>query len=82
MTTAADVTTHEGFARLWTPKDVAEYLQASRSWVYQKSESGELPSLRVCGLLRFEPEAIRAWVKGRHPRAAVVPLLPRSRTNG
>ncbi|MFC1611788.1 hypothetical protein ACFL6C_12570 [Myxococcota bacterium] len=32
--------------------------------MYQKAESGELPSMRVCGLLRFEPMSIRAWARG------------------
>lgn len=49
---------------LWTAKDVATYLRASRSWVYQRAEAGALPSLQIGGLLRFEPEAIRAFARG------------------
>ncbi len=49
---------------LWTVKDVSCYLKASKSWVYMKAEAGNLPSLRIGGLLRFEPEAIRAFVRG------------------
>jgi excisionase family DNA binding protein len=49
---------------LWKPEDVAAYLQKSRSWVYAESERGRLPTLRVGGSLRFEPEAIRAWARG------------------
>jgi excisionase family DNA binding protein len=66
--------THEAFESLWTPKDVAEYLRASRSWVYQRAEAGDLPCLRLGGLLRFDPEAIRAWVKGREHGATVTPI--------
>lgn len=48
---------------LWTAKDVAKFLRASRSWVYQRAESGELPSLRIGGMLRFEPESIVAFAR-------------------
>lgn len=46
---------------LWTVADVASYLRASRSWVYHQSECGQLPSLRIGGLLRFHPEAVRSF---------------------
>jgi hypothetical protein len=51
---------------LWNPADVAAFLQVSRSWVYQKAEAGLLPVIRLPGssLLRFEPEAIRAFARG------------------
>lgn len=47
--------------RLWKVKDVAAYLQVSQSWVYQHAASGVLPSLKIGGLLRFDPTAIRNW---------------------
>ncbi len=60
---------------LWDAKDVAAYLKASRSWVYQKAEAGLLPCLRVCGLLRFNSEVIKAWALGEADAAPqVVPL--------
>ena len=46
---------------LWDAMDVARYLKVSRSWVYQKAEAGLLPFLRIGGLLRFEPDDVRAW---------------------
>ena len=57
---------------LWDARDVAGYFKASRSWVYQQAEAGLLPSLRIGGLLRFNPEAVRAWAQGKP--APVVPL--------
>jgi excisionase family DNA binding protein len=57
---------------LWDAQDVARYLKASRSWVYQKAEAGLLPSLRIGGLLRFDPATVRAWVRG-----AVAVIQPR-----
>jgi predicted DNA-binding transcriptional regulator AlpA len=47
---------------LWTWREVSRALKASRSWVYAAAERGELPSLRVAGLLRFDPIAIRHFV--------------------
>lgn len=60
---------------LWTAADVAAYLQISKSWVYQRSAEGELPTLRIRGLVRFDPDEIRAYARGRvSQRTAVVPL--------
>jgi excisionase family DNA binding protein len=50
---------------LWTWKQVADFLQVSRSWVYQKAEANVLPSLRICGTLRFDPAAVRAFALGK-----------------
>lgn len=65
----------ENAESLWDVRDVMRYLKASRSWVYLKAEAGILPSLRIGGLLRFEPEAIRAFARGEaRPGASVLPL--------
>ncbi len=56
--------------RLWTVADVARYLGVSKSWVYHHAEAGDLPSLRICGLLRFDPDAIRAFAHGQKPTVA------------
>jgi excisionase family DNA binding protein len=60
---------------LWTANEVASYLRVSRSWVYHRAESGELPCLRVGGLVRFDPEAIRAFARGEKPPGAKVVAL-------
>ena len=52
------------FEALWTASDVARYLQAGRSTVYQWAEAGVLPSQRIGGLLRFDPERVRQWARG------------------
>ncbi len=49
--------------QLWDANDVANFLKVSRSWVYQKAEAGLLPHLKVGGLLRFDPEEIRAYAR-------------------
>lgn len=56
---AAAVVEAENDATLWTAADVAAYLKVSRSWVYHRVEAGLLPYLRVGGLIRFDPAAIR-----------------------
>jgi len=62
---------------LWKAVDVARYLKASRSWVYQKAEAGILPSLQIGGLLRFDPEAVQRFARGELPPGRVVPLRNR-----
>lgn len=63
---------------LWDAKDVAAYLRSSRSWVYQRAEAGQLPCLRIGGLLRFDPAVIRAYARGEQPvQARVIPFTPR-----
>ena len=44
---------------------VAAFLGVSTDVVYAWAKSGELPSIRLGRILRFNPEAIRAWV-ARH----------------
>jgi excisionase family DNA binding protein len=65
--------------RLWKVADVVEYLGVSASWVYLHVSLGDLPYLRVGGLLRFSPEAVRRYALGeQQPQTKMVPL----RSNG
>jgi hypothetical protein len=62
---------------LWTAREVATYLRTSVSWVYQKAESGLIPSLpRMPGssFLRFDVGAIKAYARGEWRRDANAPL--------
>ena len=54
---------HAPDERLWTVHNVAEYLQASRSYVYKAAERGDLPCRRLGALLRFVPAEVRAWAE-------------------
>lgn len=67
----------EAYERLWDASEVADYLGVSRSWVYERANAGDLPVLRVGGLLRFEPAAIRAYARGERAAEASVALLKR-----
>jgi excisionase family DNA binding protein len=64
--------------QLWDAEDVARYLKVSRSWVYHRAESDELPCLKIGGLLRFDPQAIHAFARGESvQRASVVAFRKR-----
>ena len=49
---------------LWDARDVATFFKASRNWVYQQAELGKIPCVRIGGLLRFDPEKIKALGNG------------------
>jgi excisionase family DNA binding protein len=64
---------------LWDANDVARYIKASRSWVYHQAEAGKLPHLRVGALLRFDPEAVKAFVHGQAAHGGkVLSMRPRN----
>ena len=44
---------------LWLVADVADYLRVSRTWVYKAAAAGDLPSIKLRGIIRFYPEIIR-----------------------
>ncbi|OLE63341.1 MAG: hypothetical protein AUG04_05615 [Deltaproteobacteria bacterium 13_1_20CM_2_69_21] len=59
---------------LWDARDVATFLKASRNWVYQQAELGKIPSVRIGGLLRFDPEKIKALGSGELQAASTARL--------
>lgn len=60
---------------LWRIEDVAKYLKTSRSWVYQRAGTMDgIPVMRVGGLLRFEPDEVKAWARGERKNTNVVTL--------
>ena len=64
------------FENLWDSKAVMAYLKCGKSTVYQWAEAGTLPSMRIGGLLRFDPEVVRRWARGELPPAKVTPIRP------
>lgn len=64
---------------LWTVADAAHYLRVSRSWIYQGVAAGRIPHMKVGALVRFDPEAFRAWCRGEDRAAKVVHLPGRKR---
>jgi len=53
------------YADLWTAKQVAEHLNVHRNWVYEAAATGDIPVIRFGGNLRFDPAAIRLWLRTR-----------------
>ena len=54
--------------RLWTPQDLASYLQVNVNWIYRRSPDGardRIPHIRMGKLLRFDPESeeFKQWLK-------------------
>lgn len=60
--------------KLLTPKDLAAYLQKSKSWVYAACERGELPATRIGRDLRFRRAEIDRWLAAKTQRPAPVTL--------
>ena len=45
-----------------TARQVAELLGVHENWVYDLAASGELPSYKLGGTRRFDPQELRAWI--------------------
>lgn len=53
-------------------QDVARILAVKEDRVYEMALAGQIPVIRVRRLLRFDPEAIKAWIEaGGCQRGAV-----------
>mgnify|MGYP001569927594 CR=1 FL=1 len=64
---------------LWTVADVARFAKTSRSWVYQHAAAGTIPCLKVGGLLRFDPKALKKFfLSGGIAERKVIPINPKS----
>lgn len=50
---------------LWEYGDVAAYLRVSEKTVERWAKTRKLPVLKIGGLNRFDPEAIREWARSR-----------------
>jgi excisionase family DNA binding protein len=63
---------------MMTVRQVAELLGVHENWVYDQAASGELPSYKIGGTRRFDPDELRGWIaehrepeNGRQPRRRV-----------
>ena len=52
----------EGKEKLWTVKDVAEYLQLDEHTVYRMARKGKIPAYKIAGKWRFKREMIEEWL--------------------
>jgi len=56
--------------RLWTPSELGEYLQLSKSTIYQWAADGTLPAIILSQgtrkrTFRFDPHQIEKWVRNK-----------------
>jgi excisionase family DNA binding protein len=47
---------------LMTARQVAELLGVHENWVYDQAANGELPSYKIGGTRRFDPDELRGWI--------------------
>jgi excisionase family DNA binding protein len=47
---------------MMTARQVAELLGVHESWVYDQAVAGKLPSYKLGGSRRFDPEELRGWI--------------------
>jgi len=51
---------------MMTARQVAELLGVHENWVYDQAASGELPSYKIGGTRRFDPDDLRSWIAQHH----------------
>ena len=66
----ADTTDTNRGEPLETPKEVARRLNASERTVLRYAETGVLPSIRIGGLIRFDPRDVDAVLASGRARGA------------
>jgi excisionase family DNA binding protein len=54
-----------GQRALLTPRGLAEYLSLSERTVRELLRTGELPSYKVAGARRVDPDDVEAWLAAR-----------------
>jgi excisionase family DNA binding protein len=55
---------------MMTVRQVAELLGVHENWVYDQAASGELPSYKLGGTRRFDPDELRSWIAGHRETEA------------
>ena len=59
---------------LLTVKDLSARLSIKPSTLYLWAAQGKIPCRKIHGLLRFDPEAITAWLHSFEPRQTMATL--------
>jgi excisionase family DNA binding protein len=47
---------------MMTARQVAELLGVHENWVYDQAVGGDLPSYKIGGARRFQPEEVQRWI--------------------
>lgn len=53
---------------LLTAEQVAEMLGVPKTWIYEQSRKGLIPTVTLGRYRRFRREAIEAWIEGQENR--------------
>lgn len=53
----------EPVTRLLTAEQVAKLLQVPKTWVYEQTRRGQIPTVRLGRYYRYDLPAIREWIK-------------------
>jgi len=62
---------------LFTVETLAEYLQVSKQWIYERVQFKEIPHIKVGKFLRFKKSEIDKWLDGfKVPAASSLARLP------
>lgn len=61
--------------------EVARILDVSIKKIYRMAANGQIPSLKICNSIRFDPQDIAVWLRSQSSAKPIpaVPLLTRSR---
>jgi excisionase family DNA binding protein len=63
---------------MMTARQVAELLGVHENWVYDQAANGQLPSYKIGGTRRFDPDDLRSWI-AEHRQAERKPRARRER---
>jgi len=65
-----------GVMELLTIKEVSKFLKVKEPTLYSWVRNGAIPSYKLKGLLRFDMEEIREWIKNskQNPRNAMISI--------
>ena len=62
---------------LLTVKQLSDWLNIKPSTLYLWAAQGKIPCRKIHGLIRFDPDAITAWLHGFEPnQTTAIPPLP------
>lgn len=50
-------------SRALTVRELANLVHVSERLIYRMAADGTIPSLRICGSVRFDPAATAAWLR-------------------
>jgi len=64
------VETLKNRSRALKVREVAELFGVTPQHIYKMAASGRIPSFRVSGSVRFDPDDVAAWLKGKQTPAA------------